>query len=63
MSRWTPEMDEHTPAIVREAWRRQLFDDLAEQRAARTRKSHMGTAVVMGVIFGLASSAAIYLFT
>ena len=64
MSRWTtPEMNEDTPAIVREAWRSQLFDDLAEKRTERTRKAGMNVAVLMGVVLGVAGSAAIYLLT
>lgn len=62
MSQWMPEMDEHTPAMVREAWRRQLFDDLAEQRTEREHKGGMKMAVAIGVIAGVAGSAAIYLF-
>lgn len=62
MSQWMPEMDEHTPSIVREAWRRQLMDDLAEQRAEREHKGGMTWAVAAGVVGGLVGSVAIYLF-
>jgi hypothetical protein len=62
MSRWTPEMDEHTPNIVREAWRRQLFDDIAEQRASRERQASVSMAVATGVVAGIVGSVAIYLF-
>ena len=62
MSRWTPEMDEHTPSIVREAWRRQLFDDLASQRTERENKAGISMAVATGVLGGIVGSVAIYLF-
>ncbi len=64
MSRWTmPEMNEDTPAIVRDAWRKQLFDDLAEKRTERENKAGMTLAALAGVIIGIAGSTAIFLFT
>jgi hypothetical protein len=62
MKNWTPDMDEHTPTIVREAWRKQLFDDLAEQRAHRAREASAQSAVIVGILAGIVGSAAIYLF-
>jgi hypothetical protein len=62
MSRWTPEMDEHTPSIVREAWRRQLFDDIAARRTERENKADVKMAIATGIIAGVVGSVAIYLF-
>ena len=63
MSRWTPpEADELTPAVVREARRAQLFDDLAQKREARRRAASMRQAVLMGVLAGVLGSAALHVF-
>jgi len=62
MKNWAPDMDEHTPTIVREAWRKQLLDDLAEQRSERAREASVQSAVVVGVLSGIVGSVAIYLF-
>jgi hypothetical protein len=39
-----------------------LFDDLAERRAERSRKSHWVTTVVAGIIVGVVGSVTIFLF-
>lgn len=62
MSRWTPpQWNEDTPALVREAWRVRVFDEVAADHAARKQKAEMRHAVLAGLVIGIAGSAAIFL--
>lgn len=50
-----------TPGIVREAWRAQLYDELAAKAAQRRRGASVRQAALVGVLIGIAGSVALYM--
>ncbi len=64
MARWTiPEMDEHTPALVRNAWRKPVADAVIQEQPPETSAAHWRWTVLAGVALGTLGSLTILLLT